>query len=56
MKIPSTRIVFDRKKVASRNKRGLVQIVVSYDRIRKFISTGVKLYSDQWSEKNQSRD
>lgn len=51
MKIPSTRIVFDRKKNASRNKKGLVQIVVSYDRVRKFISTGVKLYSDQWSEK-----
>lgn len=48
MNNPSTRIVFDRKHVASKTKKGLVQIEVTYSRKRKWISTGVKLYKDQW--------
>lgn len=48
MKIPSVRLVFDRKKVATKKVRGLVQIEVLYERKRKWISTGVKVYSDQW--------
>lgn len=48
MKIPSVRLVFDRKKVATKKVKGLVQIEVLYERKRKWISTGVKVYSDQW--------
>ena len=49
--IPKTRFVFDRKKVATRKKTGLVQLEVLYERRRKFVSTGVKVYSDQWDER-----
>ena len=49
--IASTRFVFDRKKTASREKRGLVQLEILYRGRRKFVSTGVKVYSDQWTDK-----
>lgn len=49
--IPKLRMVFDRKKVATPKKKGLVQIELLYEKKRKWISTGVKVYSDQWDER-----
>lgn len=49
---PTTRMVFDRKHQATQKKKGLVQLEVLYIRKRKWISTGVKLYADQWSDRN----
>lgn len=49
MKIPQVKLVFDRKKVATRKKQGLVQVEISYMRKRRYISTGVKLFKHQWS-------
>lgn len=54
-KAPTVRLVFDRKHVATKSgvrnaKKGLVQIEVMYQRKRKYISTGVKLYADQWKQ------
>lgn len=51
MKYPSLRFVFDRKRKATKTKTGLVQIEVTSERKRKWISTGVKLYSDQWNDR-----
>lgn len=51
MNIPALRVVFDRKKIASKEKKGLIQIEVTFERKRKWISTGVKVYSDQFNEK-----
>lgn len=51
MKYPSIRFVFDRKHQATKTKTGLVQIEVTSERKRKWISTGVKLYADQWDER-----
>lgn len=51
MKIPTVRVVFDRKKVASRQKKGLIQIEVLYERKRKWMSTGIKVYKDQWDDR-----
>lgn len=48
---PTVRVLFDRKRVATRSKVGLVQLEVAYGRKRKFISTGVKVYKDQWNER-----
>lgn len=53
MKYPTMRFVFDRKHVATRNKKGLVQIEVSSEGKRKWIGTSVKLYADQWNEKKK---
>ena len=48
---PATRFVFDRKHVASNNKKGLIQLEVRLGKKRKWISTGVKVYKDQWNDK-----
>lgn len=47
------RFVFDRKNVATKNKKGLVQIEVTSEGKRKWIGTNVKLYADQWNEKKK---
>ena len=51
MKYPTTRFVFDRKKTATEDKDALVQVEILYERKKKYVSTGVRLYSDQWNEK-----
>ena len=53
MEYPSIRFVFDRKKVASKDRKGLVQIEVCSERKRKWIGTGVKVYADQWDDKKK---
>lgn len=53
MKYPTMRFVFDRKHVATKNKKGLVQIEVTSEGKRKWIGTSVKLYADQWNEKKK---
>lgn len=51
MKIPSVRLVFDRKHVATKTKRGLVQMEITLQMKRKWVSTGIKLYKDQWNDR-----
>lgn len=51
MKTPTFRFVFDRKKQATKKTKGLVQIEVCFNRQRKWIGTGVKVYSDQWKDR-----
>ena len=53
MKYPTMRFVFDRKNVATKNKKGLVQIEVLSEGKRKWIGTSVKLYADQWNDKKK---
>lgn len=48
---PTTRIIFDRKKTASKEKHALVQIEIMYARKRKYLTTGVKVYKDQWNDR-----
>lgn len=56
MKVPTIKLVFDRKKSAdnykspSRSKQGLLQLEIYYERQRKWYSTGVRLYEGQWSD------
>lgn len=51
MNYPSIRFVFDRKHKADRTHKGLVQVEVLFQRRRKWIGTGVKLYKHQWDER-----
>lgn len=46
----SVRLVFDRKHVATKKHQASVQLEVTFQRKRKFIGTGIKLYSDQWGK------
>lgn len=50
MNYPTVRFVFDRKHVASRTKKGLVQIEILFQRRRKWIGTGIKLFAHQWND------
>ncbi|MBR1725764.1 MAG: site-specific integrase [Muribaculaceae bacterium] len=54
MKTPTARFVFDRKHVSTRStakgrKKGLVQIEIMYQRKRRYITTGIKLFKEQWA-------
>ena len=51
MKYPTTRFVFNRKNTASRKVAALIQVEVLLSPKKKYISTGVKVYKDQWNEK-----
>lgn len=53
---PIISLVFDHKKVATKTKEGLVQVKVYYNRERKYFTTGVRVYSDQWSDKYHVRN
>ena len=43
MGMPTVRRVFDRKHVATRNRRGLVQMEVCYERKRRWIGMSISL-------------
>lgn len=50
MNLPTIRVIFDRKKVASKTRKGTIHIEVLYNRKRAYFSTGVKLYAGQYDE------
>lgn len=50
MILPVIRFVFDRKHKAGKEMKGTIDMVISYNRQRKFVSTGVKCYPHQWKE------
>lgn len=47
----SVRLVFDRKGVATKKRKAPVSVCITHNRSRKYLTTGVRLYSDQWSPK-----
>lgn len=50
MKIAKTRIVFDRHRKATKKVAASVYIEVSYDRVRNFYNTGIKVCSHQFKD------
>ena len=52
MKYPTTRFVFDRKNTATKSKAALIQIEILMAGKKKYVSTGVKVYKDQWNERS----
>lgn len=50
-KYPTTRFIFDRKKTATNNKKALIQVEVLFKRKKKYISTGVKVFKNQYNKK-----
>lgn len=50
MKIAKTRIVFDRHKKATKKVAASIYIEVSYDRVRNFYNTGIKVCSHQFKD------
>lgn len=45
----TTKLIFDRRKTASRTREGYVEVRVTIDRITKYISTGVRVYKNEWA-------
>lgn len=56
MAYPIIKVVFDRHKRATKTKTGLVQIEIYHNHTRRFFTTGVKVYSDQWLDKTFVRN
>lgn len=52
----SVRLVFDRKHTATKKHQASVQMEVTHQSKRKFISTGIRLYSDQWSKDSKVKN
>lgn len=44
----TTKIVFDRRKKASANQQGTLEIKVYYDYKTKYVNTGIKLFPNLW--------
>lgn len=53
MKIPTVRFVFDRRNTAGKNGKGYVEMVITYEKQRKFIATGVTCYPHNWKGDNK---
>lgn len=51
MKYPTTRFVFDRKNTATKKIAALIQVEVLLSGKKKYVTTGVKVYKDQWNDK-----
>ena len=45
----TTKLIFDRRKTASRTCEGYVEVRVTIDRITKYISTGVRVHKNEWA-------
>ena len=54
MKIPAIQFVFDRKKTATKTRKGIVEMRITYLRKRKYMTTGVKCFPSQWSQDKES--
>jgi integrase len=53
MQIPSLKYVFDRKHRAGKDKKGTVDLRMSFDKRQKFIGTGVRVFPYQWDAKRE---
>ena len=42
------KVIFDRRKTASRTREGYVEVRVTIDRVTKYISTGVRVCKNEW--------
>lgn len=49
MKYPTIRTLFDRKKKSCDTRKGIIEIEISFERKRKWISTGVSVLPSQWN-------
>ena len=47
---PQITFVYDRQKRASMNKKSSIEIRVTYNRKQKYMSTGIRIYPNQWKK------
>lgn len=46
--LPSITVVFNRRKTASKSKKGAVEIRISHNHRQRYVSTGVHVYINEW--------
>lgn len=51
MKYPNLKFVFDRRNVASLERLASVYLEVSFQRKRRDVPTGIRLFSNEWDDK-----
>lgn len=54
MKIPTIQFVYDRKKTATKTRKGIIEMRITYLRQRKYMTTGIKCFPSQWSHDKES--
>lgn len=47
--IPKLTFIYDRKGQATKSKQGVVELIISNGRVRKYMATGIKLSPREWS-------
>lgn len=53
MKYPSLRFVFDRRNIATQQRKASVYLEVSFRRKRRDVPTGIHLYADEWDNRKR---
>ena len=48
---PQLKFIFDRKKKATSDKKGVVELRITYQRKSQYMTTGIKCYPHQWDDK-----
>ena len=49
MRVPTLTLIYDRRKVANKKTLGTVELRICAERKRKYISTGVRVFPQEWS-------
>jgi site-specific recombinase XerD len=50
MKVASVKLVYDRKKTASKQNRAAVELLITFERKKKYMNTGVKVLPQNWKD------
>ncbi len=53
MIIPQIKYIFDRQHRSNPDKKGVIDLRITFNRKQKFMATGVKCYQHQWDEKSE---
>lgn len=50
MGVPVLKVLYDRQKRASKTKEGAIEVRITYNRVQRFVTTGVRVLPNQWRD------
>lgn len=50
MGVPILKVLYDRQKRASKTKEGAIEVRITYNRVQRFVTTGVRVLPNQWRD------
>ena len=50
MGVPVLKVLYDRQKRASKTKEGAIEVRITYNRMQRFVTTGVRVLPNQWRD------